>query len=147
MDQHQSAPPGTTPTPSNGSEKQTGSRKVTAGVLAGLALLAVIGVAAVVFMFNDEEDRQGMVFVIPAGSKANVVPELQSAIPIPTDIRFGAEDVAAITIINEDDVTHRAGPFLVAAGQTYTQRFDKPGEFPIACSVDPAESIVVTVEG
>ena len=26
-------------------------------------------------------------------------------------------------------------------------KVNKPGEFPIACSVDPAESIVVTVEG
>ncbi len=115
--------------------------------LAALVFLVAVGVGAFVLMNDDGESDPGMVFTIPAGSKANVVPELQSAIQIPTDIRFGSDDVAAITIINEDDVTHRAGPFLVAAGQTYTQRFDKPGEFPIACSVDPAESIVVTVEG
>jgi plastocyanin len=68
-------------------------------------------------------------------------------VTIPTDIRFGSGEVAAITIINEDDVTHRAGPFLVGPGQTFTQRFPRPGSYPITCAVDPAESIVVTVEG
>jgi plastocyanin len=76
-----------------------------------------------------------------------VVPEYESAIAIPTDIRFLPGEVPAITVKNEDVVAHRAGPFLVGAGQSYTQRFPKPGTYPIACAVDPAESIVVTVEG
>ena len=144
MDQNASTTPAElTPDPSAASSR---NRTVALGA-AALVFLLAIGVGAFVLLGNDEGSEPGMVFVIPAGSKADVVPELQSAISIPTDIRFGPDDVAAITIINEDDVTHRAGPFLVAAGQTYTQRFDKPGEFPIACSVDPAESIVVTVEG
>ena len=44
-------------------------------------------------------------------------------------------------------VAQRAGPFLVGPGQTYVQRFPNPGVYPIACTVNAAESIVVTVEG
>jgi len=35
---------------------------------------------------------------------------------------------------------------VVLPGQTYIQRFPNPGEFNIACTVDPAESITVTVK-
>ena len=90
---------------------------------------------------------EGLVFVIPAGAKASVeVPTIDSAISIPTKILFRAGEPAVITIHNEDTVPHRAGPFVVGAGQTLVQRFPKPGQYPIACSVDPLESIVVTVE-
>ena len=60
---------------------------------------------------------------------------------------FVEDDTAAITIVNNDTVDHRAGPFLVGAGQTYTQRFPEPGQYAINCSVNAAESITVTVEG
>jgi plastocyanin len=119
-------------------------RLAMVGVLAALLIVAA-GLAGNV-LNSDDDDALGMVFIVPAGSRARVIPEFESAIPIPTAIRFESRETAAITIINQDDVTHRAGPFLVGAGQTYTQRFDKPGSYPIACTVDPAESIVVSVE-
>jgi hypothetical protein len=40
---------------------------------------------------------------------------------------------------------HRAGPFLVGPGQTYVQRFTEPGRYPVICTVDPLETVVVTV--
>ncbi len=115
-----------------------------------LLALAALGFIVTVLLINvldrDQGEGPGLVFVIDEGSKSRVLPELESAVTIPTDIRFERGDTAKITIVNNDDVTHRAGPFLVAAGQTYVQRFDQPGSYPIACSVDPAESVVVTVE-
>jgi hypothetical protein len=112
----------------------------------GFALIIVGAVLGVALLQDDGGELEGMVFTIPEGSRNRVIPELESAVTIPTDIRFGPDDEAAITIVNEDSVAHRAGPFLVGAGQTYVQRFDAPGEYPIACTVDPAESVVVTVE-
>lgn len=123
---------------------KTWSRQYGLAALLGAGLL-VIALALGVSMLN--RDPEGLVFVIPAGAKARVArPTIDSAIAIPTDIRFAADEPAVITIRNLDDVAHRAGPFLVDAGQTYTQRFPGPGRYPIACSVNPLESIVVTVE-
>lgn len=124
-------------------------RRLLVGQLAAAAALLL----AASFLWNawgrdgGREADRGLVFTIPRGSAERVVPELESAVAIPTAIRFGPGETAAITIRNEDVVTHRAGPFLVGPGQTYTQRFPSPGVYPIACAVDPAESIVVTVEG
>lgn len=113
------------------------------GAVALLAIVLLVGVGA--GWLNREPE--GLVFVIPAGAKAQIArPGFDSAIAIPTDIRFAAGEPAVITVRNLDDVTHRAGPFLVGPGQTYVQRFPKPGQYPIACSVNPLESVVVTVD-
>jgi hypothetical protein len=89
----------------------------------------------------------GLVYVIPAGRAATLSePGVDSALAIPTDIRFASTETASITIRNDDSVTHRAGPFVIAAGQSFVQRFRESGTYPIVCTVDPADSIVVTVE-
>jgi hypothetical protein len=88
----------------------------------------------------------GLLFTIPAGARASVArPGFDSAIPIPTDIRFASPSDAVIRVQNLDDVEHRAGPFLVGAGQTFVQRFPEPGRYPLVCTVDPLETVVVTV--
>lgn len=121
------------------------TRRLVVGV--AIVILVIVTALLAVDLVGDDDPPGGLLFTIPAGSKNRVLPELESAITIPTDIVFAAGEEAAIVIVNEDDVTHRAGPFLVGPKQTYVQRFDTPGSYPIACSVDPAESIVVTVEG
>lgn len=116
-----------------------------AAVAVGLVLLASIGWRSGWLLGAGEP--QGLVFTIPAGAKERIEqPTIDSAIEIPTRIRFAPGEPAVITVRNLDDVAHRAGPFLVEAYQTYTQRFPDPGEYPIACSVNPLESVVVTVE-
>ena len=113
----------------------------------GIALATVMLIVAAgswLGLFGPQQD-EGLVFVIPAN--INVArPGFDSAIAIPTDIRFQAGEAAAITVRNLDNETQRAGPFLVGPGQTYVQRFSEPGSYPIACSVNPLESVVVTVE-
>jgi hypothetical protein len=115
-------------------------------ILAAAGAAVIVLVLALTFLPQLRGD-EGLVFEIPAGARASVeVPTIDSAISIPTKILFRAGEPAVITIHNRDIVPHRAGPFVVGAGQTLVQRFPEPGEYPIACSVDPLESIVVTVE-
>ena len=98
--------------------------------------------------WRKDDEPAGVTFIIPKGAGAAVSNDtLKSAIVLPTEFTFGPDDEAAISVTNEDTVPLRAGPFVVLPGQTYTQRFPNPGEFNIACTVDPAESITVTVVG
>ncbi|MER3484910.1 MAG: hypothetical protein C4345_01935, partial [Chloroflexota bacterium] len=86
-----------------------------------------------------QSGSSGLLFVIPAGSAARLAePGVESAIPLPTLIRFGPGETAAISVRNEDTVVHRAGPFVVGPGETFTMRFPAPGEYPVTCTVDPA---------
>lgn len=111
-----------------------------------ISTLVIVGALGGVAAFWPEETPQGLVFVIPEGRAEELnIPTVDSAIDIPTDIRFGPNDVASITIINEDTTMNRAGPWVIEAGQTYTLRFDKAGTYKFDCSVDPAETVVITV--
>lgn len=111
-----------------------------------VAALVIVGALGGVAAFWPEDEPLGLVFVIPEGRAAELeIPTVDSAIEIPTDIRFGPNDVASITIINEDTTMNRAGPWVIEAGQTYTLRFDKAGTYKFDCTVDPSESVVITV--
>lgn len=125
-----------------------GQRWGIVGVSFGV-LVAILALGGVVLPSGGgaEPAPGGLVYVIPAG-RAEMLsePGVDSALTIPTDIRFASTATASITIRNDDSVTHRAGPFVVAAGQTFVQRFRDTGTYPIVCTVDPAESIVVTVD-
>lgn len=115
---------------------------------AGLAALLIVATLGGVALFWEEADPGGLVFVIPAGAAEKLErPTIDSAIVIPTDIRFGPDDEARITIKNEDSTANRAGPWVVTAGQTYTIGPLPPGSYQFDCTVDPAESVTVTVAG
>lgn len=117
-------------------------------LVAVASILLVVCILAVAFFVQDSDTAPaGLVFVIPAGAAEKVeVPTIDSAIDIPTEIVFQPDEVAAISIVNEDSVANRAGPWVVGPGQTYTLRLENPGEYRFDCSVDPAESVVVIVE-
>lgn len=115
--------------------------------------MAVVAVWVLVFVavFGSRQlavnEPPGLEFVIPRGASARLqVPTIDSAIEIPTDIRFGPGETARITVRNEDTVANRAGPWLIGAGQTYSANFDEAGVYQFACSVDASESVTVTVE-
>lgn len=89
----------------------------------------------------------GLQFVIPEGAADSLaLPTIDSAIVIPTSIVFADGDTAVLSIRNDDVVANRAGPWVIAAGQTYTMSFDEPGVYDYVCSVDAAESVTITVE-
>jgi hypothetical protein len=114
------------------------------GVVAGFFVL--FGIILIAVQQSRENNDPGVLFEIPYGASASVPAGLISAVAMPREIIFRDGETAKITVINHDDVTHLAGPFVVAPGQTYVQTFPNPGVFPINCAVNPAESIVVKVE-
>lgn len=128
------------------SPKKTSRRQLLINAGIGIGGLALLVAALFSYRWRKDDEPQGLSFVIPKGAGAAVSNDtLKSAILLPTEITFLPDEEPAIVIKNEDTVPLRAGPFVVLPGQTYIQRFPNPGEFFIACAVDPAESITVTV--
>jgi len=115
-----------------------------ATLLLVVVALALVGVRG--FVNDGDSGGPGLVFTIPIGASSYVPAGLKSAVDIPRDIVFPRGETAKITVINNDTVTHLAGPFLVGPGQTFVQTFPTPGRYPITCTVNADESIVVTVQ-
>jgi hypothetical protein len=127
-------------------EQKMSRRQMLINVALGGGGIALLIAALSSGFWQDDEAPEGLSFVIPKGAGAAVNNDtLKSAIKLPTEITFQPDEEAAISVKNEDSVPLRAGPFVVLPGQTYTQRFPNPGEFNIACTVDPEESITVWV--
>lgn len=142
--------PAVAPAPAAG--PATGRRRARLRLLAiGVGLLAIVAVLLGVqaFAANHQGSTDGgLHFVIPAGASNDLaVPTIDSAIEIPTRIVFRDGEAAILTIRNDDSVANRAGPWVIGPGQTYTARFDQPGTYDYACTVDPRESVTVIVEG
>lgn len=120
-------------------------------LLIGGGLFLIVGALVGVRVFATQHQASisgGMQFVIPAGASKDVaIPTIDSAIDIPTHIVFKAGEPAILTIRNDDSVANRAGPWVIGPGQTYTAKFDQPGTYDYACTVDPAESVTIVVEG
>ena len=110
-----------------------------------VVVLLLLGYAQ--FFGNSGEEDPGLIYEIEFGAQQRVPAGLLSAVEMPTKITFEEGETARITVINNDTVTHLAGPFLVGPGQTFVQNFPNPGVYPIDCTVNEDESIVVTVEG
>jgi hypothetical protein len=113
---------------------------VTVGVL---LLLAVASLGSYALLWDGGEP-DGLTLVIPEGSAATLdLPTIDSAIEVPTDLVFARGEV--LTIRNDDSAANRAGPWVLAPGETLRMRFDTPGEYFYLCTVDEAESVTVTV--
>ena len=127
-------------------EKKMSRRQLLINFAIGGGAVALLIAALFSNRWRGDSEPKGQVFVIPKGAGAAVNNDtMKSAITLPTEFTFQPGEEAAISIKNEDSVPLRAGPFVVLPGQTYTQRFPNPGQFDIACTVDPAESITVWV--
>jgi len=120
-------------------------------VAGGLLALMILLMAVQAVARHDLEtttSEGGLSFVIPLGASATLAnPAMDSAIAIPTRIVFKDGEPAVLTIRNADTAPNRAGPWVLGPGQTYTVRFDQPGTYAYACTMNPAESVTVIVEG
>ncbi|MGB3329640.1 MAG: plastocyanin/azurin family copper-binding protein [Thermomicrobiales bacterium] len=141
------------PTADHPSHRRSGRRRGSLrliGMIAGLLVIAgvLVGVQAMASRYQSSAAGDGLSFVIPDGASQNVaVPTIDSAIDIPTYIVFKEGEAAVLSIRNDDAVANRAGPWVIGPGQTYTAKFDQPGTYQYACTVDPAESVTIVVEG
>jgi hypothetical protein len=114
--------------------------------LVGGAAIALVVLAAsgVRLGSGDDEgaaDKLGVVLTNPYGTYQRVMQWKDPAVEFPPEIRFARGEVAAITIRNEDYLAYRVGPFVVGPGQTYTQRFPRPGTYVFDCAIETVDGM------
>ena len=117
------------------------------GILGGLGLLAVAGVAAALWaaLAPLPSGPRELVYVIPRGTASRQGTGADPRV-LPSRIRLtlGVQDV--LVLKNEDDVRQSFGPASLEAGQTYRLPFRAPAELSLSCSAHKDGQITIAVE-
>ncbi|MFP5489398.1 MAG: hypothetical protein ACLGHQ_13970 [Acidimicrobiia bacterium] len=81
-------------------------------------------------------------FLIPLGTADRIDAGERIEI-VPAELVVEVGD--ALRIVNEDDTDHIVGVFFVAAGETLTQRFNRPAVLEGECSVHPSGAFTLRI--
>jgi hypothetical protein len=90
------------------------------------------------------DDPRILAIVIPRGAAQKIAAGEKIA-PFPSEITLTAGVKDTLLILNEDEAGHGVGPFWINAGQSLTLRFDTPGTYSVACSLDPEHAFRIVV--
>lgn len=118
--------------------------------LIGIGIAFVVGVAALNIVGLSPLQRQTqpvineLVYVIPKGTITNIgLGAASSVLPNQVELTVGGQDT--LVIKNEDLYPFDVGGVLLHPGQSYRQKFTRPGTYDLACSVHAADRIRVIV--
>jgi len=109
-------------------------------VLVGLAVL-ILPVTMFVALSRDSGPQE-IVIEVPAGTGARI----DAGEPVQlmdTELAVSVGD--RLVVRNLDDRLHTVGPFTVRAGETLDQEFRQPGVLEGACSINPDETVRITI--
>jgi hypothetical protein len=111
-------------------------------ILGGLLLAALAG--AGLWARDCLEQRRQVVFVIPAGTSAQVAAGGEvSVLPATIELERNLRDT--LVIRNEDTEALQIGPYLIAPGQQFVQRYPNRGTFDLICTIHESQRMRVVV--
>jgi hypothetical protein len=119
-------------------------------LLIGLAalVLIVIGLGlfgAVRWMQQREEQARTLEFRVPPGTAARIAAgETPEILPAVITLQIGVADI--LVIANDDSEPVTIGPYRIAPGQRFIQRYYSPGQFDLVCSLHADQQLQIIVE-
>ena len=118
------------------------SRRALAVVAVTLALLAVVGIGAVLLLAGDDRPPETIEVVVPAGA-GELGSGVSTAELLPRRLEVEVGDT--LVIDNQDEVAHTVGPYTVAAGQRLEHRFNDEGVIEGECTLHPSGRVTIVV--
>lgn len=112
--------------------------------LARGGLLIIVLASAGWWAWGSFEQRRQLVYVIPAGTSAQIARGAAVDV-LPTTIELERNVRDTLVIRNDDTQPLQIGPYLVAPGQRFVQRYPNRGTFDLLCSVHPGHRMRVIV--
>lgn len=110
-------------------------KRIVVGMLAGIAIGAVISEATYYFLRGGEARTPEVIeIVIPAGT-AERVRNGQTEPSLPAAMTFVIGDTLVVN--NQDSATHQLGPLFIPPGTSASLRLDAKQEYAASCSFQP----------
>jgi hypothetical protein len=111
------------------------ARRIAIGMLAGLAIGALISEATYFFLRGGEaRTPENIEIVIPAGTAAKVQ-NGQAEPSLPTAMTFVIGDT--LVVKNQDSATHQLGPLVIPPGTSASLQLDATRKYAASCSFQP----------
>lgn len=120
------------------------SRRAALMALGALTLLIGLGLGAVLLLREARSEARSYVVRVPPGTAAH----LAAGEPVeifPQRIELKLSQYDTLVIRNDDSETVTIGPYRIAPGQRFVQRYEGPGTFDLICSVHPGEQLRIVV--
>lgn len=109
-----------------------------------VGLLLAVMASAGWWAWDSFEQRRQVVYVIPAGTSAQIASGATVDV-LPTTIELERNVHDTLVIRNDDTQPLQIGPYLVAPGQRFVQHYPNRGTFDLLCSVHPGQRMRVIV--
>jgi hypothetical protein len=113
-------------------------------VLIAISVVALVlaGVLIVRLVSPEEASGEVVTYLVPAGT-ADKVAQGEKIEIMPREVRLDVGD--SLVIRNDDDQTALVGPYVVKAGSTLTQKFQRPQYLVGECSISGSGEIKIIV--
>ncbi len=119
-------------------------RRPVAAALAGLVLLIGLGLGGLWLLHEAREASRAYVVRVPPGTAARLAAgEPVELFPRRIELRLSEHDT--LIVRNDDSEPVTIGPYRIAPGQRFVQRFESPGTFDLICSLHGAEGLRIVV--
>lgn len=118
------------------------SHRLLRALAVGAAIVAVVGIVAVVFLGGDDRPPERIEVVVPEGAGA-LGSGIDTASLLPRRLEVAVGDI--LVIDNHDDRAHTVGPYTVAAGQRLEHRFTHEGVIEGECTLHPSGRVTIVV--
>ncbi|HMQ30801.1 MAG TPA: hypothetical protein PKD53_08725 [Chloroflexaceae bacterium] len=119
-------------------------QRPVAMALAGLALLLGLGLGGLWALREARDAARTYVVRVPPGTAARMAAGEQVEIfPRRIELRLSQHDT--LVVRNDDSEPITVGPYRIAPGQRFVQRFEGPGTFDLICSLHGADGLRIVV--
>ncbi|NWG21991.1 MAG: hypothetical protein HXY39_16920 [Chloroflexi bacterium] len=102
------------------------------------------GIAGAWYGSQRQEAERRLVFTVPNGSVARLAAGEQLDV-LPPTIQLSLRGQDTLVIRNEDVQPIQVGPFKIAPGQQFEQRYYNPGTYDLMCTLHQSQRLRIVV--
>lgn len=111
-----------------------------------LALAAALALAGIGWgLFAYDRAQRTVTYRIAPGTAAGITAGERVDV-FPAEIRLTLAEQDTLVIRNDDSEAVTIGPFRIAPGQQFRQRYYGPGTYDLVCSIHPGQQLRIVVE-
>jgi hypothetical protein len=113
--------------------------------IAAFSIMLVLVIGGTFWWWSAQNERHDLIYVVPVGTAQRLAAG-EALTLFPDTITLNRASQNTLVIRNEDTQSIQIGPYKIAPGQSFTQRFYNRGTFDLTCSLHKSEQLRIIVQ-